>query len=84
MMTEYIWPDSILNPPKNAKEYEPDMSPDKRKLAALGDQLSAWGICMAGTIPPQYFGEAMAKLSQVSGASTPDECSALADKFLSA
>ncbi len=79
---EWTWPDSILNPPNNVGEYQPDMPPDQRRLAALADQLSAWGSCMAGNKPPQCFGEAMATLSQISGATTPDKCMALSDELI--
>ena len=81
---QYIWPDSILNPPRSAKEYQPDMPSDKRRLAALGDQLCAWAGCEIGNTPPQYSGEAMAKLSQISGALTPDQCMTLSSELLAA
>ena len=82
IMMQYNWPDSILNPPRSAKEYHPDMPAHKRRLAALGDQICAWGGCMARNTPPLSFGEAMAKLSQISGATTPEQCMTLSAELL--
>lgn len=78
----WAWPDVVNNPPKTPEEYRPEITDEhRRKGAAIADQLSAWAGCMAGNKPPEGFGWAMATLSQISGAATPEQCSAAADQW---
>ena len=82
-----IWPDLMTTDiPATPDDIYPDMEGDKRIRATLAVQLSAWALCHCGTEGdggiPECFGTVMAKLSQITGATGPDSCSALAKKML--
>lgn len=81
----FIWPDVIVNPPAAPEDYRPGLDEHTRRGIALSDQLSAWGICMAGGNPgeelPETFGQGMAILAQITGASVPEECESMAKEY---
>ena len=78
----YIWPEIFKTPPESAEKYRPELEPDTRRLMALSDQHSGWGLCMAGAEIPEQFGVGMALLRQITGAGTPEECLALSKELI--
>lgn len=76
---EWQWPKIFDNP---EMDYHSDLSDSDRRGAALADQLAAWGLCHAAAPRPENFGEVMVRLSEISGATTPDQVSAAAKQWL--
>ena len=73
-----IWPEVFTNPDYI---YPDDLNERQRTGMALADGLSAWGLTMMKEKPPLDFGQAMLKVSDVTGAMTPDQFSAAAKKW---
>ena len=56
------------------------ISSDKEEMLAL--QLFCWGLVQFGVAPPDDFVEWLDEVSEITGAYTATECSALADKII--
>lgn len=54
-------------------EKREDVSEEHYKASICAKALMDWGVCMAGTRPPQKFGEGMVQVSKLLGVSASPE-----------